>query len=180
MTDSPQSPGSSTPGEPAGPPPQPSYGTPGGGAQAYGTPPPPPPYGDPTAQGAPPAYGTPPAAPPVYGTTTPGTLGASDQRMWAIFAHVGGIFFSFIPALVIWLIYKDRDDYVRDQSAEALNWQITLIIAYAVSGLLVLVLIGFFLLFAIGIASLVLGIMAAVAANRGERYRYPVNLRLVK
>jgi hypothetical protein len=116
----------------------------------------------------------------VYGTTTPGTLGASDQRMWAIFAHVGGIFFSFIPALVIWLIYKDRDDYVRDQSAEALNWQITLIIAYAVSGLLVLVLIGFFLLFAIGIASLVLGIMAAVAANRGERYRYPVNLRLVK
>ena len=40
-------------------------------------------------------------------------------------------------------------------------------------------LIGLILLPVVLIAALVLEVMAAIAANRGEWYRFPVNLRLV-
>lgn len=154
--------------EQGNPPPQPPYGQPQQpppyGAPPYGQPPQPPQYG------APP-YGAPPGAVPMT---------QSDARMWALLAHVGGILLSFIAPLVVFLMYKDRDEFVRDQSVEALNFQITVVIAVVISSLLMIVLIGFLLLAAVGIAALVLPIMGGIAANRGERYRYPVALRLIK
>jgi hypothetical protein len=63
---------------------------------------------------------------------------------------------------------------------EALNFQITTYIAAIVSAILFFVLIGFLLIIVVGIGWLVLTIVAGLAANRGEDYRYPFNLRLVK
>jgi uncharacterized Tic20 family protein len=103
----------------------------------------------------------------------------SDDRTWAILAHVGQILFGFIPPLVIYLVKRDDSPFVRMHSAEALNFSITLLIAYLVSAVLVLAVIGIFLLLAVWICSIVFTVQAAVAANRLEPYRYPVNLRLV-
>jgi len=94
--------------------------------------------------------------------------------MWSLFAHLGGIFFGFVPALVIYLIYKDRDPFIRRHSAQALNFQIVATIAYAISWVLLVVLIGLLLLPAVGIAVLVFSILAAIAANKGEDYTYPL------
>jgi uncharacterized Tic20 family protein len=74
---------------------------------------------------------------------------------------------------------KDRGRFVRSQALEALNFQITVLIAVVVSAALIFVLIGLFLLPIIGVAAFVLMILAAIAANRGEEYRYPLTLRLV-
>jgi uncharacterized Tic20 family protein len=74
---------------------------------------------------------------------------------------------------------KDRGRFVRSQALEALNFQITVLIAVVVSSVLILVLIGLVLLPIIGVAAFVLMILAAIAANRGEEYRYPLTLRLV-
>ena len=105
-----------------------------------------------------------------------------DQRTMSLLAHLLGIDTGPIGALIIWLVSKDdaSKGFVVDQSKEALNFQITLIIAYFISGILTLVLIGFLLMAAIGIANLVLCIMAAMKANNGEAYRYPFTLRLIK
>jgi uncharacterized Tic20 family protein len=127
-------------------------------------------YGQPPQYGAP-TYGTPPGAAPVS---------ESDRRMWAMFAHIGAIILGFIAPLIIWAMYKDRDEFVKDQATEALNFQITVFIAAMASSILVIVLIGLLLLPLVGIADLVLCIMGGIAANRGERYRYPFALRLVK
>ncbi|MGO4782038.1 DUF4870 domain-containing protein, partial [Lysobacter sp. 2RAB21] len=70
--------------------------------------------------------------------------------------------------------------FVADQGKEALNFNITALIAGIVSFLLTFVLIGLVLLPLVGLAWLVLTIMAALAANKGEEYRYPWTLRLVK
>lgn len=53
----------------------------------------------------------------------------------------------------------------------------TRIIAYVVSLILMFLLIGFLLL---PIANIVYSIMAGMAANKGETYKYPFTLRLVK
>jgi len=96
----------------------------------------------------------------------------------AILAAIIGL--SFLGPLVVMLTQGTKSQFVRRQSVEALNFQITTYIAALVSFILVFVLIGFVLLVVVGIGWLVLTIMAGVAANNGQDYRYPVNLRLVK
>jgi uncharacterized protein len=135
-----------------------------GGQQPYSgqpTPPPPPP---------PP----PPGQAPTYGLSAQAPVSPSDARMWSTLAHVGGIFFSFVPSLVIYLMYKDRDPFVRRHATQALNFQIIIAIAYFVAGLLTIALIGFLLLPAVGICMVVFSIIAAMAANKGAEYTYPM------
>ena len=121
-------------------------------------------------------------APPPPPSGTPG----ADERQWGLFAHLASLVGLIIPfgtllgPLVVWLIKKDTMPFVNDQGKEALNFNITVALAIIVSGVLTLVLIGFLLMIVVGIAWLVLTIMAAMAANRGEAYRYPFTLRLVK
>jgi len=100
--------------------------------------------------------------------------------MWAMLSHIGGILFSFVAPLVIWLVFKDRGHFVEDQSKEALNFQITLIIAYVVGGILSVILVGIFIVLLAWLAAIIFGIMAAIAANKGEVYRYPFAIRLIK
>lgn len=155
---------------------------------AGGTPPPPPAgYAVPPAGQAPPpapGYPAPPAghAPPAqYGT--PGAaapLNQSEERMWAMLGHIGGIFLGFLAPLITWLVFRERSAFVNDQGKEALNFQITVTIAVVISSVLTVILIGFLGLLVVGIADLVLCIMAGIAANNGTSYRYPFTLRLIK
>ena len=105
-----------------------------------------------------------------------------DQRTLALLSHLLGIVTGFIGALVIWLISKDDTSkgFVIDQAKEALNFQITVLIAFVISWVLMFVLIGMLLLPLVALANLVLCILAAVKSNNGEAYRYPFTLRLIK
>jgi uncharacterized Tic20 family protein len=116
---------------------------------------------------------------PVPGQASSAPASSTDPKTLAMLAQLLGIFTGFLGPLVIYLMNGDKDPFVRHHSAEALNFQITLFIAYMVSAVLILVLIGLVLLPVIWIVSLVFMIQATIAANRGEWYRYPVNLRLV-
>jgi uncharacterized protein len=113
-----------------------------------------------------------------YATVQP--LSPSDEKLWSTLTHIGGIFFSFIAPLITYLVFKDRGAFVRHHTAQALNFQITLAIAAFVCFLLFFVIIGFFLIAVVAIAGIVFPILAAVAANKGEWYRYPLTIPLVK
>jgi uncharacterized Tic20 family protein len=103
----------------------------------------------------------------------------ADERNMAALAHGLAIVFGFLGPLLIMLIKGEQSQFVKDQSKEALNFSITIAIAAFVSFLLCFVLIGFVLLPMVGIGAFVLHIVAAVAASRGEWYRYPLTLRLL-
>lgn len=105
-----------------------------------------------------------------------------DQRTMSLLAHLLGIVTGPIGALIIWLVSKDdaSKGFVVDQSKEALNFQITVFIAIVISWILAFVLIGLLLMPLVGIANLVLCIIAGMKANNGESYRYPFALRLIK
>jgi len=112
------------------------------------------------------------------------TAGAAsqDDRTIAMLTHLSGIFLGFIVPLVVWLIHKDRPEkgYLVDQSKEALNFQITLLIGYIIGVILTVILIGALLNFALWVVCVIFSIIAGLAANKGEAYRYPFALRLVK
>ena len=104
----------------------------------------------------------------------------SDEKTMSLIAHAGGIFFGFIPALIIYLTKGTESPYVKEEAKEALNFQITLAIAYVVSTVLIIVLIGLVMMMAVWVVSVIFMIRAAMAVNNGNAYRYPVNIRLIK
>lgn len=116
-----------------------------------------------------------------------------DERTWALLAHlsalsafivtgVGGV----LGPLIIWLIKRDSLPFAGDQAKEALNFNITVLIAAAALVLFSIITVGIGLLltvplgFALFFYWLVFTIIAAVNANNGVRYRYPLTLRLVQ
>lgn len=62
---------------------------------------------------------------PVAGLPAP--LSGSD-RGWALAAHLLGLLTSFVGPLLVFLGAGRRSAYVREQAAEALNWQISFIL----------------------------------------------------
>ena len=119
---------------------------------------------------------TPPPASP-YQSAQP--LSPADEKLWSTLVHVGGILFNFLPALIGYLVLKDRGPFVRAHTATALNFQITLVIAYAIGFVTSLAIIGIFILIAAGIVNLVFSILAALAANKGGLYTYPLAIKFV-
>jgi uncharacterized protein len=103
-----------------------------------------------------------------------------DERTMAILAHLLTIFFGFVPPLIIWLIKKDESKYVAEHAKESLNFQITIFLAYIVSGVLVCLFIGVLLLFVVWAISIVFAILATIDANNNKIYKYPFCLRLIK
>lgn len=93
--------------------------------------------------------------------------------------YLTGVGFIVGP-LIVWLIKKDAHPFIDDQGKESLNFEISIMIYYAVSGVAVFCVIGLPMLIILHVIHLVFIIIAAVKANAGERYRYPLTIRLVK
>ncbi len=105
---------------------------------------------------------------------------SKDARNWAMLCHLLAIFTGFVAPLIIWLLKREDDPFIDRQGKEALNFQISVILAMVVAGLLSTVCIGVPLLIAIPVLNLIFCLIAAVRASSGQDYRYPVALRLVK
>ncbi len=128
-------------------------------------------------QGAPP-QGTGPdmamsAAPAGMSATT------GDTSM-AMLSHLLMLFAGFLAPLVIYVVKRDDDPFTRFHAAQALNFQITMVIAWIATIILLFLIVGFFLIPVLLVAQFVMPIIAAVKANKGEWYRYPLTLDLVK
>ena len=106
---------------------------------------------------------------------------SQEDRTLAMITHVSGIFLGFIVPLIIWLVNKDKPEksFLIDQSKEALNFQITMMIGWVAAMVLSFLLIGFLLYPVLLIANIVFCILAGLKANQGIAYRYPVALRLI-
>lgn len=118
----------------------------------------------------------PPAAPQPAAAAP---LSPEQDIQWGSFAHLGGIL-GFLPALIIWLVFKDRGSFTDTEAKEALNFQITLLFGYVISAILVIVFIGAILSWVVWILGVVFSIIAFLQAKEGKHYRYPFAVRLIK
>lgn len=119
---------------------------------------------------------TPPPTSP-YQSVQP--LSPSDEKLWATLVHVGGILFNFLPALIGYIVLKDRGPFIHAHTATALNFQITLVIAYVAGFVTSLIGVGLLVLLAAAVLNVVFSILAAVAANQGQAYTYPLSIKFV-
>lgn len=107
----------------------------------------------------------------------------SEERTLAAVCHACGVassaFLPIIVCLVIYLIKRDESEFLEDQAKEALNFQITMFLIAGIGYLTIFILVGFAILIAVWIGSIIFAIVAAVKSHSGEKYRYPMNLRIV-
>lgn len=119
---------------------------------------------------------------PTPGAIPQQPLSESEAKQWAGLSHLLGGIFSFIAPLIIWLVYKDRNNaYLNAEAKKALNFTILVAIAAFVSyGFLSWLFIGFLLGPAVQIAGLVYGIINFSNVNAGKPTSYPLNVAIVK
>jgi len=110
------------------------------------------------------------------------TIAPQEERVGMMLAHLLGLFFGVLGALIYWAINKDRSDTpgVQDQAREVLNFELNVLALMMVSGMLILIGIGLLLVPLVLTAALVLSIVGAVKAYNGELFRYPFIIRLIK
>ncbi|HEY4728903.1 MAG TPA: DUF4870 domain-containing protein [Actinomycetes bacterium] len=112
-------------------------------------------------------------------------LPPDQERLWAMLSHLlsfvaAYLFLGFVAPLIVLLVFGPRSSFVRAHAVESLNFNLTWLLYGIIAVILAIVLIGFVILIVLGIAYLVLVIVASVKANNGEVYRYPATIRFVR
>ncbi|MFP4140128.1 MAG: DUF4870 domain-containing protein [Planctomycetota bacterium] len=100
----------------------------------------------------------------------------SEARNMGMLCHLLAIFTGFIGPLIIWLIKKEEHPFVDHQGKEALNFEITVLIAALVLGIITCG-VGAPIVMLVGI---IFNIIATVDSSKGHWYRYPLAIRLLK
>ena len=123
----------------------------------------------------------PPPPPPPPGQQP---MPPNQERLWAMLAHLlsfvaAYLFLGFVAPLIVLLVFGPRSAYVRAHAVESLNFNLTWLLYGIVGVILAFLLIGIPILIALGIAYLVLVVIASVRANNGEFFRYPLTIRFI-
>ncbi|MFC5280073.1 DUF4870 domain-containing protein [Halorubrum rubrum] len=97
----------------------------------------------------------------------------------AALAHASALVASVLGPILFLVLADDDDELVRENAKNSLNFQIVMFVAFVVSGILTVVLIGLLLIPIFAIIDLVLVLIATVRANNGEVYEYPYTPNIV-
>jgi uncharacterized Tic20 family protein len=102
-----------------------------------------------------------------------------DEGTWGMLSHLSIFALSIIGPIILMSTKGNQSPYIRYHAVEALNFHLTLLILAVICIATFFLILPLVLLFVAQIAAMVFGVMGAMAANRGEAYRYPISLRMV-
>ncbi len=111
---------------------------------------------------------------------------SSEAIHWAMVCHLSGFagflfpIANIIAPLLIWGFKRQSFPYLDEQGKEAINFQISISIYYLASILLVILFIGFLLIFLVALFHIIAMIIAAVETAHGNPFRYPLTIRFLR
>ena len=113
-----------------------------------------------------------------------------DARQWAMFCHLAGLAWMIpwllpiiggvVGALIVWQVKKDDDPFINENGRRAFNFQLSMLLYFAGSMVLCLLLIGFLLVPTVAVLNIVFTIIATIRAGDGKDYRYPLSIEFIK
>lgn len=116
--------------------------------------------------------------PPIIETPLPPK---NNDKLWIVLCHLSVFFgFAILLPLIVFLVKKDESAAVAFHAKEALNFHISVFIYGLCCILLIFMIIGLPMLIVLGMAVLILSIVAAVRGADGHEYRYPLTIRFIK
>ncbi len=129
-----------------------------------------------------PPQGAPHFAPPRPGPFSPlvGRPLVPNETTWGTLVHLSIFAFGILGPIIVMLTEGKKSAYTRYHAVEALNMQLTLLIAQVVCIALFWLIVPLLVLFGLAITAYVYAVLAGMAANRGEIYHYPMIMRMVK
>lgn len=105
---------------------------------------------------------------------------SQDDRNMALLCHILGLITNVFGPLILWVLMKDKSSFVDFHGKQAINFQLTLILAYMASGVLVCVYIGILLIMATFAIQVIFTILPAIKAYEGEDYVIPVAIPFLR
>ncbi len=112
---------------------------------------------------------------------------SEEARKWGMIVHLAALvgllgngIGLLLGPLAVWLMKREEDPFIDANGKEAVNFQITMLLAMVVSGFLIIILIGIPMLILFGLIAVVLPILGGLKAKEGEVYRYPMTIRFIK
>lgn len=120
-----------------------------------------------------------PHEPPRHGSNHPSGVSQDDRNM-ALLCHILGLITNVLGPLILWLLMKDKSTFVDFHGKQAVNFQLTLILAYMASGVLVCVYIGILLVMATFAIQVIFTVLPAIKAYEGEDYVIPVAIPFLR
>ncbi len=108
-----------------------------------------------------------------------------QERIWCTLCHLSALAGYLLPfghvllPLLIWVTKRAKVRGVDDAGMESLNFQLTVSLFGLIGIMLSAVFIGLVLLFALVVLHVSMTLVACLRAQRGERVRYPVNIRII-
>ncbi len=128
-----------------------------------------------------------PAGTASSGSTRPDPATLEQQtRQWGLFLHLSILagfvvpFAGLIAPIVIWQLKRAELPGIDEHGKNATNWIISKIIYAVVCFILAFVIIGIPLLIALGVVAIIFPIVAAIKANNGEVWKYPLAISFIK
>jgi len=122
--------------------------------------------------------------------TAQGREVGKKARQWAMFCHIAGLAWmvwwlapvigGVIGTLIVWQVKKDDDPFINESGRRAFNFQLSMLIYWVASAILCFACIGVVLVPTVTILDVVFTIIAAIRANNGEDYRYPLSIEFIK
>ena len=94
--------------------------------------------------------------------------------------HLSGLFILILPPLLFWIIKRDDIPGIKEHAKDILNFQISITIYLIISAVLLILIIGLPLLIFLAIYSSIVIIMNTIKVLRGDEYKYPFNLNIIK
>jgi uncharacterized Tic20 family protein len=127
-------------------------------------------------------------AKPSFFASTSGDATALEQetRRWAFLLHLSVLLGLALPIaglivpIVIWQMKKPVLPGIEEHGINVINWIISLIIYSVGSAILIFVVVGIPMLMVLGVLAVVFPIIAAIKANNGEVWKYPLSISIVK
>ncbi|MGP7815932.1 DUF4870 domain-containing protein [Niallia sp. 01092] len=104
---------------------------------------------------------------------------SNDEKLFAMLIYVSSLFTVIVGPLIIWLLKRDSE-FVDYHGKEYFNFLISYAVYLLISGILMLILIGFVTTPLIGLLILVFTIIAAIKGYEGKEYRIPFVFRIIK
>jgi uncharacterized protein len=118
-------------------------------------------------------------------SSEPGRIYGMAEQTWCTLMHLSQLLlfaggFGIAVPIIMWVLSKEDSDLARRHGNRMMNWLISSFIYLVISGLLVLVLVGIPLLIAVAILTVVFPVMAALKANEGQLWSYPLTIRFLQ
>ncbi len=109
----------------------------------------------------------------------------SEENTMAMLCHLSALagfilpFGSILGPLVVWLVKKDEMSIVDRHGRDSINFQLTMLIAYIVSFILIFAVIGIILLPVVALFSFIMVIVASIKAYEGKEFTYPLSFKFL-